>query len=73
MSFLSAVELSGTYDKDFTVKTEFNTIAKGKTLHVTNGATFIMTDAIVNGSIIIDKGSSFIAAKDGQGYMVLSE
>lgn len=73
MSFLSAVELSGTYDKDFTVKTEFNTIAKGKTLHVTNGATFIMTDAIVNGSIIIDKGSSFIAAKDGQGYMVLTE
>lgn len=70
---LSAVELSGTYDKDFTVKTEFNTIAKGRTLHVTNGATFVMTDAIVNGNIIIDKGCSFIASKDGQGYMVLSE
>lgn len=73
MSLLSAVELSGTYNKDFTVKTEFNTISKGKTLHVTNGATFIMTDAIVNGSIIVDKGSSLIAAKDGQGYMVLAE
>jgi hypothetical protein len=32
-----------------------------------------MTDAIVHGSIIVDKGCSFIAAKDGAGYMVLSE
>ena len=70
---MSAVELSGTYDKDFTVKTEFNTVSKGKTLHVTKGATFIMTDAIVQGNIIVDKGASFIAAKDGQGYMVLSQ
>jgi len=70
---LPAVELSGTYNKDFTVKTEFNTVSKGKTLRVTDGATFIMTDAIVSGSIIVEKGSSFIAAKDGQGYMVLGE
>ena len=66
-------ELSGTYRKDFTVKTEFNTVAKGKTLHVTNGATFIMTDAIVHGNIIVDKGSSLIAAKDGAGYMVFAQ
>lgn len=72
-SGLFAAELSGTYDKDYTVRTEFNTISAGKTLHVTNGATFMMTDAIVHGSIIVDKGSSFIAAKDGAGYMVLSE
>ena len=70
---LFAAELSGTYDKDYTVKTEFNTISAGKTLHVTNGATFVMTDAIVHGKIIVDKGSSFIAAKDSAGYMVLSE
>ncbi len=73
ISGLFAIELSGTYNKDFTVKTEFNTIAAGKTLHVTNGATFVMTDAIVHGSIIVDKGCSFIAAKDGAGYMVLAE
>lgn len=66
-------ELSGTYSKDYTVKTEFNTVAKGKTLHVTNGATFIMTDAIVSGNIIVDKGSSLIAAKDGAGYMVIKQ
>ncbi len=66
-------ELSGTYSKDYTVKTEFNTVAKGKTLRVTNGATFIMTDAIVSGNIIVDKGSSLIAAKDGAGYMVLKQ
>jgi len=73
MSALTAVELSGVYNKDFTVKTEFNTVAKGKTLRVTNGATFIMTDAIVSGNIIVEKGSSLIAAKDGQGYMILSK
>ena len=69
---LTAAELSGTYNKDYTVKTEFNTVSAGKTLRVTNGATFIMTDAIVNGTIIVEKGSSLIAAKDGAGYMVLS-
>lgn len=73
ISGLFAAELSGTYDKDFTVTTEFNTISKGKTLHVTKGATFIMTDAIVQGSIIVDKGCKFIAANDGAGYMVLSQ
>ena len=69
---LTAAELSGTYNKDYTVKTEFNTVSAGKTLRITNGATFIMTDAIVNGTIIVEKGSSLIAAKDGAGYMVLS-
>lgn len=66
-------ELSGTYSKDYTVKTEFNTVAKGKTLHVTNGATFVMTDAIVHGNIVVDKGSSLIAAKDGAGYLVFKQ
>ncbi len=69
-SGLFARELSGTYDKDFTVKTEFNTISKDKTLHVTKGATYVMTDAIVEGSIIVDKGSSLIAPKDNEGYLV---
>ncbi len=69
-SGLFAAELSGTYDKNYTVKTEFNTIAKGKTLHVTNGATYVMRDAIVDGSIIVDKGSSIISPDDYEGYLV---
>ena len=57
---LVAAELSGTYNKDFRVTTEFNTVSKGKTLRVTNKSTFVMTDAIVNGSIIVEKGSSLL-------------
>ena len=67
---LFAAELSGTYNKDYTVKTEFNTISKGKTLHITNGATYVMRDAIVDGSIIVDKGCSIISPKDYEGYLV---
>ena len=67
---ISNRDLSGTYDKDFTVTTDFNTISAGKTLHVTNGATYVMRDAIVDGSIIVDKGSSFISPKDYEGYLV---
>ena len=70
---LVAAELSGTYNKDFKVTTEFNTVSKGKTLRVTNKSTFIMTDAIVNGSIIVEKGSSLIGPKDGQGYLVFGK
>lgn len=73
MSTLTAAELSGTYDKNFTVTTEFNTVSKGKTLRVKKGATFIMTDAIVSGNIIVEEGASFIAPKDGQGYLVFSQ
>lgn len=73
LSNLGAAELSGTYDKDFTVKTEFNTVGKGKTLRVTNGATFTMTDAIVSGNIVVEKGSSLIAPKDGAGYLVFGQ
>ena len=73
MTTLAAAELSGTYNKDFTVKTDFNTVAAGKTLRVTNGATFIMTDAIVSGNIVVEKGASLIASKDGQGYLVFAE
>ena len=69
-SFMFAVELSGTYSRDYTVTTEFNTISKGKKLHVTNGASFTMTDAIVHGDIVVDEGCSFVAAKDGAGYLV---
>ena len=69
-SGLFAAELSGTYDKDFTVTTDFNTIAAGKTLHVTNGATYVMRDAIVDGSIIVDNGCSFISPNDYEGYLV---
>ena len=67
---LFAAELSGTYDKDYTVRTDFNTIAAGKTLHVTNGATYVMRDAIVHGSIIVDKGCKFISPDDYEGYLV---
>ena len=67
---LFAAELSGTYDKDYTVRTDFNTIAAGKTLHVTNGATYVMRDAIVHGSIIVDKGCRFISPDDYEGYLV---
>ena len=73
LSNLIAAELSGTYTKDFQVKTEFNTVSKGKTLRVSDGATFIMTDAIVNGNIVVEKGSSLIAAKDNTGYMVFGQ
>ena len=73
MANLNAAELSGTYDKNFRVTTEFNTVSKGKTLRVTNKSTFIMTDAIVNGSIIVEKGSSLIGPKDGQGYLVFGK
>ena len=73
VSALNAVELSGTYNKDFRVTTEFNTVSAGKTLRVTNGATFIMTDAIVTGSIIVEKGASLIGPKDGQGYLVFGK
>ncbi len=73
VSALNAVELSGTYNKDFRVTTEFNTVSAGKTLRVTNGATFIMTDAIVTGSIVVEKGASLIGPKDGQGYMVFGK
>ena len=73
LSTMAAAELSGTYSKNFTVKTEFNTIDKGKTLRVTNGATFIMTDAIVSGNIVVEKGSSLIGPKDGEGYLVFSK
>ncbi len=72
-SGLFAVELSGTYDKDYTVRTEFNTIAAGKTLHVKNGATYVMRDAIVDGSIIVDKGSSLISPDDYEGYLVFHQ
>ena len=67
---LFAAELSGTYDKDYTVRTDFNTIAAGKTLHVTNGATYVMRDAIVHGSIVVDKGCKFISPDDYEGYLV---
>ena len=70
MVSLTAAELSGTYNKDFKVTTEFNTVSAGKTLRVTNGATFIMTDAIVNGNIIVEKGASLIGPKDNEGYLV---
>ena len=73
MAPLAAVELSGTYKTDYTVTTEFNTVSKGKTLRVTNGATFVMTDAIVQGSIVVDKGSRLIAKKSGAGYLVFGE
>ena len=73
VSALNAVELSGTYNKDFRVTTEFNTVSAGKTLRVTNGATFIMTDAIVTGSIIVEKGASLIGPRDGQGYLVFGK
>lgn len=73
ISPLFAAELSGTYNKNYTVKTEFNTISKGKTLRVTNGSTFTMTDAIVHGNIVVDKGSSLVAAKDGAGYLVFKQ
>ena len=73
MSSLAAAELSGTYTKDFTVKTEFNTVSAGKTLRVTNNSTFIMTDAIVTGNIIVEKGSSLIGPKDGEGYLVFGK
>ena len=67
---LFAAELSGTYDKDFTVTTDFNTIGVGKTLHVTNGATYVMRDAIVHGSIVVNKGCKFISPDDYEGYLV---
>ena len=73
ISPLFAAELSGTYNKNYTVKTEFNTISKGKTLRVTNGSTFTMTDAIVHGNIVVDKGSSLVAARDGAGYLVFKQ
>ena len=73
LSGLSAAELSGTYSKDYTVKTEFNTISKGKTLHITNGATYVMRDAIVDGSIIVDKGCSIISPNDYEGYLVFHQ
>ncbi len=73
ISPLFAAELSGTYNKNYTVKTEFNTISKGKTLRVTNGSTFTMTDAIVHGNIVVDKGSSLVAAKDGAVYLVFKQ
>ena len=68
-SGLFAAELSGTYDKDFTVTTDFNTIAEGKTLHVTNGATYVMRDVIVDGSIVVDKGCKFISPDDYEGWL----
>ena len=70
---LSAAELSGTYSKNFTVNTDFNTVSAGKTLRVKNKSTFVMTDAIVNGSIIVEKGSKLIAKNDGEGYLVFGE
>ena len=70
ISGLFAAELSGTYNKDYTVKTEFNTISKGKTLRITNGSTYVMRDAIVTGSIIVEKGSSMISPDDYEGYLV---
>ena len=73
MANLGAAELSGTYDKDFKVTTEFNTVSKGKTLRVTNKSTFVMTDAIVNGSIIVENGASLIGPKDGEGYLVFGK
>ena len=73
MANLAAAELSGTYDKDFKVTSEFNTVAKGKTLLVKKGTTFMMTDAIVNGNIVVEKGASFIAEKDGAGYLVFKK
>ena len=72
-SGLFAAELSGTYDKNYTVRTEFNTISKGKTLHITNGSTYVMRDAIVDGSIIVDKGSSIISPDDYEGYLVFHQ
>ena len=72
-SSLFAAELSGTYSNDYTVRTEFNTISKGKTLHITNGSTYVMRDAIVEGSIIVDKGCSIISPDDYEGYLVFHQ
>ena len=73
MARLAGAELSGTYDKDFRVTTEFNTVSAGKTLRVKKGATFVMSDAIVQGNIIVEKGASLVAAKDGGGYLVFGK
>ena len=70
MSGLAAAELNGTYDKDYKVQTDFNRISEESVVHVTNGATYIMADAIVDGKIIVDKDAKFIAEKDGAGYLV---
>ena len=70
MSALVAAELNGTYDKDYKVQTDFNRISEESVVRVTNGATYIMADAIVDGKIIVDKGAKFIAEKDGAGYLV---
>ena len=70
---ISNRDLSGTYDKDYTVRTDFNTIPKGKTLHVKNKATYVMRDAIVDGSIIVDKGCKFISPDDYEGYLVFHQ
>ena len=67
---LAAAELNGTYDKDYKVQTEFNRISEESVVRVTNGATYIMSDAIVDGKIIVEKGAKFIAEKDGAGYLV---
>ena len=70
MSGLAAAELNGTYDKDYKVQTDFNRISEESVVRVTNGATYIMSDAIVDGKIIVEKGAKFIAEKDGAGYLV---
>ncbi|MBP5358364.1 MAG: hypothetical protein J6Y69_04165, partial [Treponema sp.] len=66
-------EISGTYKKDHTVTTELNTVSKKKTLRVKKGVTFIITDAVVDGKIVVDKGGSLIAAKDGAGYLAFQK
>ena len=70
MSGLAAAELNGTYDKDYKVETDFNRISEESVVRVKKGATYIMADAIVDGSIIVEEGAKFIAAKDGAGYLV---
>ena len=70
MTGLAAAELNGTYDKDYKVQTEFNRISEESVVRVKSGATYIMSDAIVDGKIIVEKGAKFIAEKDGAGYLV---
>ena len=70
MTGLAAAELNGTYDKDYKVETDFNRISEESIVRVKSGATYIMADAIVDGSIIVEEGAKFIAAKDGAGYLV---
>lgn len=63
-------ELSGTITSSRTLTDSYNRIGPGETVIVKSGVTLILDTDLENwGTLIIEKGASFKASKDGAGFI----